>query len=133
MGGIKDLKVLLSSIKPKLCEGEFVFCTITEEQLSKLRVRPILVFMEEEGITVIIEKEIADGNSLSYDGVWAMITLTVHSDLTAVGFLAAITNKLEENGISVNVVSAYYHDYLFVQIDKAEKTIQLLNELSSSK
>jgi len=120
-------------MKPQLIGGEFVFCTITENEFVKLGIKPILMFKEDEGITIIIKKEKADENALSYSNVWRLITLSIHSDLGAIGFLAAITKKLAENGISVNVVSAYYHDHLFVPLEKAEKTIQVLNELSSSK
>lgn len=56
--------------------------------------------------------------------------MQVHSSLEAVGFIAAIANKLAENGISVNVVSAYYHDHLFVSSEKAEQVMQLLAEMS---
>jgi hypothetical protein len=130
MAGISDLKVLLRSMKPKLIDDEFVFCTMHEKRFSELKIKPLLVFKEKEGTTLVLEKEIADANSLPYSGSWALITLTVHSDLQAVGFLAKITEKLAENGISVNVVSAYYHDHLFVPFGKAEKTIQILEELS---
>lgn len=130
MSGIKDLNKLIKSMKPALIKGNFVFCTISEKQFSKLKVRPKLIFMEKEGITFIVEKKIADKNSLMYSSVWAMITLTIHSDLTAVGFLAVITNKLAKQGITVNVVSAYYHDHLFVPFKKAKKAVFLLKELS---
>lgn len=132
MVGITDLKVLLKSMEPKLVKGEFVFCTVSEEHFSKLRATPLLVFREEEGTTLILEREIADANSLPYSHLWGMITLTVHSDLTAVGFLTAITSKLAGAGISVNVVSAYYHDHLFISIEKIDKATELLRELSSS-
>jgi hypothetical protein len=49
--------------------------------------------------------------------------LTVHSSLEAVGFLAAITARLAETGISVNVVSAFYHDHLFVPHDRADEAL----------
>lgn len=133
MVGINNLKILLKEMKPKLHEKEFVFCTVSEEHFPKLKIKPRLVFKEDEGITVVLERKDANANLLSYSGVWALITLTVHSDLSAVGFLAAITNKLAESGISVNVVSAYHHDHLFVPIEKAEKTLQLLRKLSKSK
>ncbi len=90
----------------------------------------LLSFREQEGRTLIIEKSLADNHGLKYESVWAMITLTVHSDLTAVGFLARITNRLAEEGISVNVVSAYYHDHLFVPYDKAQETMKLLKEMT---
>jgi len=59
-----------------------------------------------------------------------MITLTVHSSLEAVGFLAAITGRLAEAGISVNAVSAYYHDHLFVAEHRADEALRLLQSMS---
>lgn len=129
MTGIKDLDRLLKEMRPVLVNGEYVFCTVSEVQFGKLNLNPLLVFREKEGITLVIEKRIADARSLSYVGVWALITLTVHSDLSAVGFLARITSKLAEHGISVNVVSAYYHDHLFVSIEDAEMAMRILNDL----
>ncbi|PIU21550.1 MAG: hypothetical protein COT15_01740 [Candidatus Diapherotrites archaeon CG08_land_8_20_14_0_20_34_12] len=131
MTEIKDLNKLIKSMKPALAKDNFVFCTLSEKQLLKLKIKPKLIFREKEGVTVIVDKKIADKNSLKYSSVWAMITLTIHSDLNAVGFLAAITNKLAKYGITVNVVSAYYHDHLFVPFKKAKKAMLLLKELSS--
>jgi len=130
MGGIKNLDELIKSMKPELNRGKFVFCTILKDKLDMLKVKPMMLFEEKEGITIIIKKEDADNNKLNYENIWAMITLNVHSDLSAIGFLARITNKLAENGISVNAVSAFYHDHLFVPFDKAEMAIKLLNSLS---
>ena len=130
MSGITDLNVLLKSMKPELVKGEFVFCTIPEEKLSALSTKPLLIFREKEGVTVILKKEVADANSVTYSATWALITMTVHSDLEAVGFLAAITNKFADAGISVNAVSAYYHDHLFVPFEKAERAMELLKRLS---
>jgi hypothetical protein len=128
MSGIQDLDRLLKEIKPELVDKEFVFCSVAED--NDLNLDPLLRFKEKEGITIIIEKKIADENSLPYKGVWALITLTVHSDLEAVGFLAKISEKLAEEGISVNVVSAYYHDHLFVPVKLADKAIEVLKNLS---
>jgi hypothetical protein len=38
----------------------------------------------------------------------------------------------QQAGISVNVVSAYYHDHLFVPIEKTDIVMQLLLALSKS-
>lgn len=59
-----------------------------------------------------------------------MITLTVHSSLEAVGFLAAVTGRLTEAGISVNAVSAFYHDHLFVPEHRAGEALHHLQNLS---
>lgn len=129
MSGEKDLETLLLSMRPKLSERQFVFCNISPDKLSTLKMEPLFVFREEEGVTIIIEKWHADSESLDYDDVWSWIALTVHSSLSAVGFLAAITNKLSENFISVNVVSAYFHDHLFVPQEKAHLAMQVLDGL----
>ena len=133
MVGISDLKTLLRSMNPKLIDEEFVFCTISETRFSQLKITPLLIFKEEEGFTLIMKREIADSNSFAYSGIWSQIILSVHSNLTAIGFLAEITNKLAKSGISVNVVSAFYHDHLFVPFEQAHKAMILLEDLSSLK
>lgn len=117
-------------MKPKLDKRNFVFCTIKKEKVRGLKIKPLLIFEEKEGTTLIITKKEAVNNKLSYENVWSLITLTVHSDLNAVGFLAAITAKLAEKEISVNAVSAYYHDHLFVRKEKAAETLKLIKKLS---
>jgi hypothetical protein len=94
--------------------------------VEQLDIQPVGWFREAEGITVIVDKIAAEQAGLSYTFVSRMITLTVHSSLEAIGFLAVITRKLAEAGISVNPVSAYYHDHLFVPSGKAEQAMQLL-------
>ncbi|MFX1335778.1 MAG: ACT domain-containing protein [Promethearchaeota archaeon] len=130
MAGISDIKTLLKLMKPKMVKKEFVFCTIPKDHFSNLKIAPIMMFAEEEGITIIVKKEIADNNSLTYSETWAWITLTVHSDLSAVGFLATVTNKLAQSGISVNVISAYYHDHLFIPFNKSDQALRVLHELT---
>lgn len=127
---ITNLNQLLSSMQPKLVRGRYVFCTLPESKLSTLKIKPRIVFHEEEGVTVIVEKEVADKNKLLYDKVWSLITLTVHSDLSAVGFLAVITGALAEAEISINAVSAYYHDHLFVPEEKKEDAVKVLQKIS---
>jgi len=51
--------------------------------------------------------------------------------LEAVGFLAAITARLAEAGISVNPVSAFYHDHLFVPHNRADEALARLKEMST--
>ena len=132
MRGIKNLDKLLKEMKPELADKEYVFCTLPEDKFDRLQLTTLLVYKEKEGLTIITEREIADANSLSYSDVWKLITLTVHSDLSAVGFLARITDKLAKAGISVNVCSGYYHDHLFVPIEKANNAIDILKRLSAS-
>jgi uncharacterized protein len=132
MSGETNLSKLLQSMQPVLCPGEYVFCSISDRTLtddsSYFYLDPIGLFKEDEGLTLILEREKADAAALPYRSVFSMITLSVHSSLEAVGFLAAITSKLAEHNISVNPVSAYYHDHLFVPIAQADETMNLLQE-----
>lgn len=130
MKPISNLDRLLKEMGPVLIGRNFVFCSISEEKFSKLGFNPTMSFKEKEGITIITEKERADKNLLNYQGEWAMITLTVNSDLHAVGFLAKIIGALANKNISVNAVSAFYHDHLFVSSERSEEAMEILNSLS---
>jgi hypothetical protein len=129
--GETDLKVLLKTMQPVLQKSEYVFCSIPSSLRMNLNVEPICEFKEAEGITLIIPREQAEQAGLKYLYPSRMIVLTVHSSLSAVGFLAVITSKLAMQGISVNAVSAFFHDYLFVPLDRVEETIEILKALAS--
>ncbi|MBK1878758.1 ACT domain-containing protein [Pelagicoccus mobilis] len=129
MDGMKDLETLIKSMSPELSEENFVFVSCPSKSLPS-DLSPICLFQEEEGTTLICRANEAKQLSLSYTGVWKRITLRVHSALDAVGFLNEITAALAEAGISCNVVSAYYHDHLFVPELDAEKAMNTLRVLS---
>ena len=119
----RDLGRLLAGMKPRLHDGEWVFC-------AAQAAGAIGTFRETEGPTAIIPREEADALSLSYSLVAAWITLEVESDLEAVGFVAAISTALATAGISCNVVSALHHDHLFVPFSLRNEAMKVLDELS---
>lgn len=80
----------------------------------------------------MILREQAEAAGLRYAFASRLIALTVYSALDAVGFLAAITARLADAGISVNAVSAFHHDYLFVPIDQAEAAMTVLRSTSQA-
>lgn len=100
--------------------------------LNKLSFIPLGTFHERKGITVIATRQQADANGLRFDMSWACITLEVRLSLSAVGFLTAVTASLALAGISVNPVSAFYHDHLFVPYGKKEQALEVLMALSPS-
>jgi uncharacterized protein len=129
MSGEINLHELLKTMKPKLHDGEYVFCTVSALKSVDLQ-KIIFVFKEEEGITIIIEKKLADKLQLSYSFVAAWITLTVHSSLEAVGLTAAFATALAKEGVSCNVVAAFYHDHIFVNKNDTAKAMNILTQLS---
>ena len=130
MTGEKELSKLLKTIKPEQQPGDYVFCTV--EDLSIVpSAEAILMFRENEGITVIVRKELADKLGLNYSFVAGWITLTVHSSLEAVGLTAAFSKALSEKDISCNVVAAFYHDHLFVPQQDTAAAMEILKGLSA--
>ena len=128
MSGITELDKLLKSMEPELIESEFVFCTVEGSLIDYVSLNPVATFIETEGLTLVLEKSIAQTAELKFEGTFRQITLTVHSSLEAVGLTAAVSEKLANKGISANVVAAYYHDHVFVQSAKAEIALLALKE-----
>jgi hypothetical protein len=126
LAGEVNLNILLRSLQPILREGEYVFCTIGDRDNHYWKLDPVGIFKEDEGVTLILNRDRAEAAGFSYTSVFAMITLSVHSSLEAVGFIAAIAAKLADRGISVNPVSAYYHDHLFVPVSRVTETMEIL-------
>jgi hypothetical protein len=130
MTGEKDLNKLLKAMRPIHNAGNFVFCTV-DNLTTELLNEAVFMFKEQEGITVIVKKELADVLGLGYSFVASWITLTVHSSLEAVGFTAAFSEALTRHGISCNVVAAYYHDHIFVNQADTVRAMDILDQLST--
>ena len=130
MSGEKDLEKLLKSMKPQHNLGDYVFCKV--EKIENMSMDDIvMLFKENEAITLILKKEIADTLKLDYSVVMSWITLTVHSSLEAVGLTAAFSKALSEHGISCNVVAAFYHDHIFVNKKDITQSMKILNSFSN--
>lgn len=130
MAGETSLTTLLRSMSPQLNAGEYVFCTLRDSQLpSGLEI--VGSFREQEGLTLIVERQQAEQAGLNVDYVAAWITLNVHSALEAVGLTAAFASALGKAGISCNVIAGYYHDHLFVGRADAERAMDVLRQLAA--
>ena len=129
MPGETNLSRLIQNLQPELLEGEFVFVRFNRDLIEAIKLNPICTFNENEGLSLILNRDEADLNSIQYESVFRMITLNIRSSLDAVGFLARITGKLAMYNISVNPVSAYYHDHLFVPTARAEEAVNILKQL----
>ncbi|MEL6586915.1 MAG: ACT domain-containing protein [Pseudomonadota bacterium] len=125
MRGEADLDQLMASMSPELRPGTFVFATVAE--VGDLPA--LMTFQEADGITVILERDVAEAHGLEGAFACRMITLNVHSALDAVGFLARITTALAAKGMGVNPVSAFNHDHLFVPENRAEEAMATLHGL----
>lgn len=133
MTGETDLKTLIAQMRPMLDPEPYVFCTFANRTFQDLvEYDAIGLFAETEGTTAILPVERARELGLA-DAEWfRRITLTVHSSLEAVGLTAAIAEALTKEGISANVVAAYFHDHVFVPAERAEEALEALRTLAQS-
>ena len=130
MSGSTDLDHLLRAASPALDEEEYVFVSLPASYGDHLDWAPLAVFREEEGLTFILRRSVADANSLDYEESFRRITLQVHSSLAAVGLTAAFSAALAEANISANVMAAFYHDHIFVPAADAERAMIALAGLA---
>ena len=126
--GESDLGQLLASMRPELQKGTYLFCELGDGVVPAGLV-PLATFREAEGTTLVVRAEEAEAHGIAglFEAAW--ITLTVHSDLAAVGFLAAVAGALAREGIPCNAIAAFHHDHLFVPVAMAERAMAVLELL----
>ena len=127
MGRGRDLGALLRGMNPELNADSVAFCASDVVPDSAIG-----FFREREGTTVILKEAEAERRGLDIRFRAAWITLTVNSDLEAVGFLAAVTRALAETGIPCNAISAIHHDHLFVPMHAAKSAMTTLRNLQAN-
>lgn len=121
--GETDLKVLLATMEPVLFPEPYGF--VVWQEKGALPFQPFATVAEDEGLTVV-----APLSALGGGEPWARISLTVHSDLAAVGLTAAFAGALGAEGISCNVIAGVHHDHLFVPWDRRFDAVLALEALS---
>jgi hypothetical protein len=90
---------------------------------------PFAVIREDEGVTLVLAQAQADRLGLPYGYVAARITLTIGSDLAAIGLTAEVSRVLAQAGISCNVIAGLAHDHLFVDFERGPEALGLLERL----
>ncbi|KAB7613422.1 ribonuclease H family protein [Amylibacter sp. SFDW26] len=131
MSGEMDLDTLIGSMEPVLYPEHYVFATTTDTEIVT-RAKAKMVFEEAEGTTLIVLKEEAERLGLEGEFLCQMITLNIHSSLEAVGFMARIATHLSKLDMGVNPVAGFYHDHLFIQVEKVPAAMGGLRELIAS-
>lgn len=128
---ISNLNQLLQSITPTLKQGVYAYCLVPHGS-DVQAFAPVVTVVEDEGVSLIVSEEVAQaaGVEILFRAAW--ITLTVHSDLQAVGLTAAFSNALARAGISCNVVAGVFHDHIFVPVELGQRALEVLLDLQRS-
>jgi uncharacterized protein len=113
-------------LRPALFPDPYVFVTADGVPPGAT---PFAVIHEDEGPTLVLTRDQADRFGLAYGYLAARITLTIGSDLAAVGLTAEVSRVLAEAGISCNVIAGLRHDHLFVEAARGAEALGLLERL----
>jgi hypothetical protein len=127
---ISDRATLLRTMNPVLHEGVFVFVSVPVEiDLAGLDV--VAAMREDEGWSLVLRE--ADARARGFPARFraAWITLTVSSDLHAVGLTAAVAQTLAAAGIACNVIAGAHHDHLFVPVAQSAQAMSALQALQA--
>jgi uncharacterized protein len=124
----RDLGRLLRGMEPVLHPAPYGFAVWAG---GALPFAPFATVAEDEGLTVlaVLADLVAAGAGSE---PWARISLTIHSDLAAVGLTAAFATALAAEGISCNVIAGVHHDHLFVQWDRRHAALRVLQALADA-
>jgi len=115
-------------MNPVMSPRIYTFGTLKD--LSDLGdITPLCQFIEAEGVSLILDSEDARAVGLRGALDYKMITLSVYSDLEAIGFIATIAQRLAAALIPCNAVSAFFHDHVFVPKDLSEAAMYELHRL----
>jgi hypothetical protein len=131
MSGETDLNKLLATMRPELRGGIYVFVTVPSNTTVPGGLEAVMSLREDEGLTMIVPERAALAAGITGVFPCHMSTVMVHSALDAVGFLATITTRLAAAGIGVNLVSAFFHDHLFVPAGQTEEVVEILRRLAA--
>lgn len=125
--GSRDVAAMVNDLEVVALPEEYVYAVVppTHPVLAVARA----TIHEEEGITVVVRRAVADSHRLEYSFVAAWLTLTVHSSLEAVGLTAIVSTALADAGIACNMLAGTYHDHLLVPAAERESAIAVLDEL----
>ena len=124
----RDLERLVRGMEPVLHDMPYGFGLWAGGALA---FAPFATVAEEEGLTVVAPLAEVEAAGMGTEP-WARISLTVHSDLAAVGLTAAFARALAAVGISCNVIAGLHHDHLFVPWDRRDDALAALKALADA-
>ena len=120
------LAELLRTLAPRLRETPVVYAVVAPGFDGSAALATV---REREGLTVVVDQDVADDDGLLYDFVGAWISLDAVSDLAATGLTAAVSEALSGAGIACNVMAGFHHDHLVVPWDRRHDAMDVLHAL----
>lgn len=127
-----SLQEILQQLEPALSTETFVYVGVSSQSLLKvLGYDPVAFFKEKEGITLIVRKEDADNNFLSYQHELCQIVFHAPFHFDCVGLTAIVTSALAKAGISVIPQLTVYNRSLYVKKEDAHTALEILKVMQA--
>lgn len=108
-------------------EGRFVYVKVSEAPKMG---NHFMITKDETEITVVTEEENLGGLALieKNKDFYRLIALNVSIPFYSVGFLAAVSQAIANEGMNILIVSTYSKDYILVKDDMIERARTVLLE-----
>ncbi|MFB0558894.1 MAG: ACT domain-containing protein [Candidatus Bathyarchaeia archaeon] len=109
-----------------------------EEETARLLLRDIEAFssvtFDHSEVSLVVRSDewakLRGGfREFKEEGPYSLITFDIVLDLSIVGFLAVVSARLAEAGVSIYALSTFLRDHILVKGGDAEKAVRILNEL----
>ena len=126
-----ELQALVRALEPVLHPGVYAY-SVAPLDVDLGALDAVALLREAEGWTVVAEESQIQRAGLPVLFRAAWITLTVRSDLHAIGLTALFSTALADARISCNVIAGANHDHLFVPIELADQALAILRALQRS-
>ena len=136
----EGVKELLSRTKIQLDTEEYIIVSLRLEQEKKAResLNSLASFSsityDYKEVSIVAkntEWNKVKKNFTDYEktGPYKLITFNIVLDLSIVGFMATVSKKLADAGISIYAISTYLRDHILVQSEDAENAVRVLENL----
>jgi len=136
----EGVKEILSRTEIQLDTEEYVIVSLSLDQEEKARqiLNGLLPFssITYDYKEVSIVAKSSEWNRVSkkfytYEiaGPYKLITFNIVLDLSIVGFMALISKKLADAGVSIYAISTYFRDHILVKSEDAENAIRVLENM----
>jgi len=137
----EGVKELLSRTEIQLDTEEYIIISLRLEQEKKAResLNSLASFSsityDYKEVSIVArntEWNKVKKNFTNYEktGTYKLITFNIVLDLSIVGFMATVSKKLADAGISIYAISTYLRDHILVQSEDAENAVRVLENLT---
>lgn len=122
-----SLQEVLQNLDPVISQHTFVYVGVTNQSLLKvLGYDPVAFYKEKAGITLILRKEEADNNFLTYDNEFCKIDLNAPFHFDCTGLTAIVSSALAKAGIAIRPVQTAYSRFILIEKDDAHTALEIL-------